>query len=158
MAEHQASTEGVSLLTDETVLANVHPSWVNWKWSLIIALLVLLIGLGSGSSDGIIGGILVAAIIVAYVYYSRKVSRYVVTDQRVIKRVGLLSKSTGETRISDIRSLTTNTGILEGLIGKGSVQIDSTGAGGHLGIEGVGNYEQLANTIREQQREVEAAQ
>lgn len=154
---HQDSTEGVSLLTDEVVLKNVHPSWANWPLALGLA---GLFGLSSLSAlaqfdTAFFGSVMVTGLILGYVHYARKQSRYVVTNQRVIKNVGLIRNSSGETRIKDIRGLSTKQGLLERLFGKGSVMIDSTAAGGRLGIEGVKDYEHLANVIRERQRELE---
>lgn len=155
---HQDDRDGISLLTSEVVLKNVHPSWANWP---ILMGLAGLFGLTSLSAlaqleiGNFIGSMLVVGLLVGYVYYARKRSRYIVTNQRVVKNVGLLRSSTGETRIKDIRSLATNQGLLERLFGKGSIQIDSTGADGRLSIKGVKDYEHLANVIRERQRELE---
>lgn len=75
-----------------------------------------------------------------------------------MKKMGLLRQSTGETRISDIRSLETDQGLIGRLVGSGNVRIDSTGAGGLLGIEGINDHQSVANTIRTQQRETDLAQ
>ena len=156
---HQDSTDGVNLLEGEFVLENRHPHWVNWPISLTVAALFALGALGSAASGDVgslITSLVIAGLLFGYVYYSRQQSRYVVTNQRVIKKVGLLRRSTGETRITDIRSLQTKQGILERPIGRGSVQIDSTGTGGLLGIDGVDDYQSLANTIRTQQQQLDS--
>ena len=152
---HQASTTGITLLDGEYVLENVLPSFSNWWKSLAIGALFALGALSAavqGQFGGLITFIIVAALIFGYVYYSRSRSRYIVTNERIKKDVGLLRSSSGEVRISDIRSLNTHQGIIERLFSKGSVSIDSGGAGGELGINGVANYEELAHTIREQQQ------
>lgn len=159
VSNHQDSTDGVNLLQDEFVLANEHPSWANWPKSIVLGGLFIL-----GALSALIGGdfgaffmsLIIAGAIFGYVYFARTKSRYIVTTQRVKKDIGLLRSTTGETRIKDIKSLTTNQGIIERLLGKGTVQIDSTGTGGTLGIQGVSNHEQLAQRIREQQRKVES--
>jgi len=155
---HQDTTEGVDLLQDEIVLENRHPAYVNWWKSIFVGALFALTALSAAvqGSSGVILLVILTALIFAYVYYSRKVSRYVVTDQRVIKETGLISSSTGEARISDIRSISTKQGIIERITKKGSVQIDSTGTGGLLGINGVGDYNGLARTIREQQQSIDS--
>lgn len=147
---HEASPEGVSLLEDEVVLENETPSIVNWwKWVGFAAFLLLM-----GISAESVGFAVLAILISLYIYLSQQKSRYVVTNQRVIKKIGWLRRSTAETRISDIRSLETDQGLMERLVGKGSVRIDSTGAGGLLGIEGIDDHQSVANTIRNQQREI----
>lgn len=158
MIQSGESIRGISLLDGEQVLKNVLPSWVNWWLLLIPAAILALIGL-IAVIDGDVGGSLIffilAGILYMYVRISRQRSRYIVTNQRVKKSVGILRKSTGETRIADIRGLTTEQSILERLVGKGSVLIDSGAAAGRLGIKGVANHEELATTIREQQQRIE---
>lgn len=155
---NQASTSGITLLDGEYVLENEHPSWSSWWKSLAVGGIFAL-GTLSSAVQGEIGtattGVVLSALIFGYVYYSRSRSRYIVTNQRVKKDVGLLRSSTGEVRISDIRSLNTGQGLIERFWGKGTVKIDSGGAGGELGISGVSDHEQLAHTIREQQQQVE---
>lgn len=152
------SLEGITLLEGERVLKNELPSWVNWWILLVPAALVALVGLlvilGGDFGSGLVF-LLVAGIPIAYVRTARKRSRYIVTNQRVKKSVGLLRKSTGEVRIADIRGLSTNQSLLERLVNKGSVLIDSGASAGKLGIKGVADPQGLAAAIREQQRRVE---
>lgn len=154
----EESIRGITLLEGEQVLKNVLPSWINWWILLIPAVLIALFALIviiSGDFGGGLIFLIVAGLLYGYVRYARKRSRYIVTNQRVKKSVGILRRSTGETRIADIRGLTTEQGLLERLVGKGSVLIDSGAAAGRLGIKGVANHEALATTIREQQRRLE---
>lgn len=154
---NQASTTGITLLDDEYVLENQRPSLSNWWKSLAIGGVFGLVTVSS-ASQGELGtattGLVISIFIFGYVYYSRRRSRYIVTNQRIKKDVGLLRSSTGEVRIQDIRSLNTGQGLIERVWGKGTVKIDSGGSGGELGISGVSDHEQLAHTIREQQRQV----
>lgn len=152
---NQASTTGITLLDGEYVLENEQPSLTNWWKSLAIGGIFALSTVSS-ALQGELGtattGLIVSVLIFGYVYYSQSRSRYIVTNQRVKKDIGLLRSSTGEVRISDIRSLNTGQGLIERFWGKGTVKIDSGGSGGELGISGVSDHEQLAHTIREQQQ------
>lgn len=156
--DHQDTTEGVDLLSDEIVLENRHPAYVNWWKSILVGAIFALTTLSAAASgsSSVIVYVVLTALVFAYVYYSRKVSRYVVTDQRVMKETGLISSSTSEARISDIQSISTKQGIIERITNKGTVRIDSTGAGGLVGITGVGDYNSLAQTIREQQQTIDS--
>ena len=152
---HQASTTGITLLDGEYVLENVQPSLTGWWKSLVIGGLFALAALSTaaqGDAGALFGPLIIAVLIFGYVFYSRSRSRYVVTNQRIKKDVGLLRSTTGEVRVSDIRSLNTHQGIIERFFSKGSVKIDSGGSGGELGIDGIKNYEEVAHTIREQQQ------
>jgi len=152
------SVSDLTLLEDEHVLKNVQPSWSNWWLLLVVVVGITLLGLGA-LTGGEIGGafilFVIGGLLYLYVRFARKRSRYIVTNQRVKKRVGLARRSTGETRIADIRGLSTQQGLLERFIGKGSVLIDSGAAAGKLQIKGVANHDSLANTIREQQQRLE---
>lgn len=152
------SMKGITLLEDEQVLKNELPSWINWWILLVPAVVIALVGLVAILDGDFVGGLiilLIAGIPVSYVRYARKRSRYIVTNQRVKKSVGLIRKSTGEVRIADIRGLSTNQGPLERLVGKGSVLIDSGASAGKLGIQGVADPQGIAASIREQQRRIE---
>jgi uncharacterized membrane protein YdbT with pleckstrin-like domain len=156
---HQDTTEGVDLLGGEMVLENRNPAYVNWWKSLTFGALFALSALGAaanGNISGLMTSGVIAALIGAYVYYSRSQSRYVVTDQRVIKHTGLIRSKSEETRISDIRGISTDQGIIERMASTGTVQVDSTAVGGLLAINGVSDYNGLARTIRNQQQELDS--
>lgn len=152
------STRGIDLLEGEEVLRNELPSKVNWWKSLFVAFILVILGfmilLGGDLGTALIP-LLLAGLVGVYVRYARRRSRYIVTNHRVKKSVGLARKTTGEALISDIRGLSTEQSFFERLVGTGSVLIDSGAAAGKLGIKGVQNHTELANTIREQQRRIE---
>ncbi|TKR24342.1 PH domain-containing protein [Natronomonas salsuginis] len=141
MSSGVPDAEGVTLLDGEELLHNVRPSWSNWSGLIAILTIVTFGTLGLG--------------IVLFVipWLARRNARYVVTSERVIEKSGILSTSTNEYRIEDIRQLQTGASWSEKLLGHGNIQF-STGAGGSLiTFAGVPNYDGIANTIREQQRE-----
>lgn len=149
--QHQAETDGIQLLEGESVLENRRPSWTLWWWQIGLAVLVLLIGVGS---DAPIGAIVAAGLIFGYVVLSRANSRYIITDERIKGKIGLLSSKTMEYRISDLRSLATSQGIFERLVGHGTLEFQA-GANNKLIWHGVPDYEQVAHTARERQRAFE---
>jgi hypothetical protein len=159
--ESNADAEGITLLENEHVLANERPSWVNWWLVLLVGGIIGLFGLVvllNGDVAGALVFLAIAGLFYGYVRLARKRSRIIVTNQRVKKSVGLARKSTGETRIKKIRGLSTEQRLIERLVGKGSILIDSGAAGGKLGIRGVSDHDGLANTIREQQRRIEKSE
>lgn len=148
MEQHQAATDGINVMDGETVLENVRPGWPVWWWQILLAVLVLIGGLG-GESTG--GGLVGAGLIFGYVVLSRMQSRYIVTDERVKARVGLLSKKQREYRITDLQSISSSQGIVERIFGHGSITLRAA-ANDEITWVGVPEYSDVTNTIREEQR------
>lgn len=133
--------KAVTLLQDEEIIHDLRPSWSKWSGLLIIGLIGLLAaGLG--------------VIPLAYVWLARKNSRYVVTNQRILEISGILGTSTTEYRIPDIRQLQTGASWGEKALGHGNLQF-STGGATTITFHGIPDYQEVANTIRELQRESE---
>lgn len=149
---HKASTEGVDLLRDERVLVNRHPGWSVWSTQLIIGAIMLLVGLSTGSAEGIMAGVVIGGGIFGVVYLGRQRSRYVITSERVKSKVGLLSSSSREYRISDIESISTEASLIEGLLGLGNISY-RTSANDGIKWEGVPDHEQAARQVREMRRQ-----
>lgn len=146
--QHQTNTDGINLMEGESVLQNRRPSWTLWWKQIALAVFVLLAGLGGDSAAG---GIVVGGGIFAYVVIARMQSRYVVTDERVKAKVGLLSKMSREYRISDIQSLSTSQSLFERLVGHGSLAL-RTASNDEIVWHGVPDYQDVGNSIREEQR------
>jgi hypothetical protein len=148
----------VPALDDEEVLIDARPAWSAYMWYFVAAALVLLGGVGSGGNAAI-GGLLLAGIIVGYVYYLRQKVRYVVTNQRMMILRGITSKSTNEAWMVDIVGLSTGASLLERLLGHGHItvsrQIGATGIGpfGGMTFGGIHNHEDIAQIVRERQQE-----
>jgi len=131
---------GVHLLEGEEVHHDLRASWSNWSKTLTIYAFLSLVSFG----------LLLPLFI--HPWLARRKTRYIVTNQRVIKKKGILSSSSTEYRIDDIRQLQTGSSWMEGLVGKGNIRF-STGAGGStIGFGGVPDYKSVANTIRAEQQ------
>lgn len=147
--QHREDTDGINLMQGESVLANRRPSWSLWWKQITLAVLVLLFGL---AGDAAVGGILVAGLVAGYVVLARMQSRYVVTDERVKAKVGLLSKATREYRIADLNSITTTQALHERMFGHGSITF-RTASNDEITWHGVPEYEEVGNKVREAQRQ-----
>ena len=155
--DHSKTAKGLTLLEDEVILAKVHPSWANWLKPIGLAAalgLAALVTIAVGDIRTSVGELAGVGMFLVYVHLARSHSHYIVTNQRVKKTVGLLSTSTAETRISDIKALTTQQGFIERVLNEGSVNIDSAGDDGFIGLRGVADHEHLAGLIRKQQQQV----
>ncbi|QPV62139.1 PH domain-containing protein [Halosimplex litoreum] len=146
--QHQADTDGIDLMQGESAHQNRRPSWALWWKQIALGAFVLLAGLGG---DAAAGGILVGGGIFAYVVLARIQSRYVVTDERVKAKIGLLSKASREYRIADLNSLSTSQSIFERLVGHGSLTL-RTASNDEIVWRGVPDYQDVANSIRQEQR------
>lgn len=135
------AAEGLALLEDEEILHEVRPSWSKWMGSLIIGILTSIV--------------LVGLIILLWVWLARNNMRYVVTNQRLIQISGILGTHTSEYRIADLRQIQTGATWSEKMLGHGNLQF-TTGTVEMITFDGVPGYQNVANTIREVQREIES--
>lgn len=184
MPEHQASTRGFQPLQNESVLFNKRPHIMGGLIKVVIfstffglytwyALLEQTTTVGHTQyvhrAEGLehvyhylFGFILAFAVGVLIVVLLNKNRRYIVTDQRVLKKGGFIRKSTTEVPISEVTSITTSTGIFERIFGAGTVNITSRGAVGKSGLFGqtgsvklkhLPKYNEIAATIRQHQQQ-----
>jgi uncharacterized membrane protein YdbT with pleckstrin-like domain len=135
-----SAAESIELLEGEQIQHNVQPAWSKWGGLITISLI------GSLALVGIIG--------LVYVYLARRNHRYIITNQRVVEVSGVLGTSTTEYRINDIRTIQTGATIFEQLLNQGNVQI-STGTLSDIVFNGIPNYQEVSNSIRKTQKELE---
>lgn len=150
---HRTPADGRPLSDDEVVLAAGRPSRSNWPKSWILCAFFALMGatsLAGGGVGGSIGSFLVAAGFVGYVALARRRSRYVVTDRRVSKDVGLLGRSSREVRLRDVTGATAARTRFQALFGTGTVRLEHGPFGATFSINGVGDPGRVADSIREQ--------
>ncbi|WP_092695722.1 PH domain-containing protein [Halorientalis regularis] len=149
--QHEAKTDGIDLMQGESVLENRRPGWSLW-WKQITAAVVFL--LGGLAGDAAAGGLLIGGGTFAYVVISRMQSRYVVTDERVKAKVGILNKVSREYRINDVQSLTEGQSIFERILGHGSITF-RTASNDEITWHGVPEHKDVAKTVRRMQRQYE---
>lgn len=135
-----SAAEEIQLLEGEQIKHDVRPAWSKWGGLILISLFASLFLIG------ILG--------LVYVWLARKNHRYIITNQRVVEVSGVLGTSTTEYRISDIRQIQTGATMFEQFLGQGNVQI-STGTMSDIVFNGIPNYQEVSNTIREAQKEME---
>jgi uncharacterized membrane protein YdbT with pleckstrin-like domain len=150
---HKASTTGITLLDGEQMLANLRPSWEAWLWQILVGGLFLLTGLAQLANGGSATGFLIGLLVLGYVVIARWRSRYFVTDERVVQRSGLLRRSTNEVRVEDIEGLKTDARLLERVLRHGHIVLSSAATTGPVEFKYLSNHKDVANTIRELQRD-----
>lgn len=106
-----------------------HPTILRYGGALALVLLATAFGLWFGSRGlwFFIGGSGVAIVTLVVVLIDRSTQVYTVTPKRVELEWGLLTKSSNEVRIEDIRTINVRRKGLTGLLGIGSIEFSSTG-------------------------------
>jgi hypothetical protein len=150
---HDASTKGITLLDGERMLENLRPSWEAWLWQILVGSLFLLTGLAQLANGGSATSLLIGLVTLGYVVIARWKSQYFVTDERVIQRAGLLRRSTNEVRVEDIEGLKTDARLIERLLRHGHIVLSSAATTGPVKFNYLPNHKDVANTIRELQRD-----
>ena len=109
-------------------------TWLNFWKSLSLA----AIGFGAafvywtlnGDLLVLFGGLVLAAAIYGYVCMVRSMAFYLVTPRRVEIIYGLITKSSNEVRVKDIRTINVRKRGFKGLLGVGDVEFSSSGGDG----------------------------
>ncbi len=128
------------LLNDhETVAVDLHPHW--WYFAAPAATLILAIGLAIGTlvvtdvdtterfAAGwlVLAAIVLSAVWVVIRYAKWTTTHFVITNDRVIFRSGLVTKSGIEIPLERINTVHFHQGIVERLVGAGDILIESGG-------------------------------
>jgi len=132
-----SAAEAIQLFDDEEIKHNIRPAWSKWAGTILVSLFFSLFIVG------VVG--------LVYVWLVRKNTRYIVTNQRVVEVSGILGTQTTEYRIDDIRQIQTGASWAEQMRGHGNIQI-STGTMDTIVFDGIPNYQDVANTIRQAQK------
>lgn len=130
------------MLKDENTIHDIRPSWSRWSGALLVGIVTSLM--------------LVGVVLLAWVWLQRRNTRYIVTNQRLIEVSGILGTNTTEYRIADIRQIQTGATWSEKVMGHGNLQF-STGTATMITFNGIPNHQEVANSIREIQREAETS-
>jgi hypothetical protein len=115
---------GVQLRDDEEVLHDFRPSWAAWFWSICLTF----------------------GFWIPVAWWQRQGIRYIVTDERVIRKRGRLGSTTNEFRLADVARLETGRSFGERIFGSGTIILD-TGVD-ELRMKAVPNHTEVAATIR----------
>lgn len=113
------------VLDDESILVETRPSWTVFVWQILTAILLVLAGIiasgQTGSQGVLVGTVVIALLMFAWIWYRRRRVRYVITDRRAMIVTGISAKKTNEIWLMDARSMQTGASLLERLLGHGTV-------------------------------------
>jgi len=150
----------VDLEPGEQVFFHGHPSWRSMLAFYVRGLLAaILAGVLAGlitraSNGGVEVGWVAPAVLVVFVIVlvwgllRRLVTTYTITNRRLTIRIGLLSREMHETRLERVQNVRTRQGMLERVLGVGTVDFDTAaGAAYDFSFRGVDDPGQIVRTV-----------
>ena len=112
---------------NEAIIYNGRPSWLYYYWLYIIGIALFFILTKAGNSAAGIIFLLTAFLVAAMLRYRYK---FTITDEWIIMRVGLIARNTNEMQMSHIRAINIRQGIIERILGIGTIEISSAAGEG----------------------------
>jgi len=116
----------------EQIVFEGHPSWRSalgfhvGGFTAAVAAGVLA-GVLAGTTVGVVVVLAALGIVLAIAWLQRAATHYVVTDQRLRIRRGILSKRVQQTRIERVQNVNTDQSLLERMLRIGTVDFDTAG-------------------------------
>jgi uncharacterized membrane protein YdbT with pleckstrin-like domain len=95
----------------------------------VAAIAALVTAIGDGVSGGLVGGIVVAGIVILVLagFIRRVATVYTITNQRLRIKRGILSKKVQQTRIDRVQNVNTEQSVMDRLLRVGTVDFDTAG-------------------------------
>ena len=161
----------MQLSDGEKIIFKDHPSWRSaiafyLKGLIVVAIvggIMALIGKISGDKKidwALVVGVAVAAFVIVMVvgWIRRLVTVYMVTNQRIYIRRGLISRTEQETRLQRVQNVNTSQSVLQRMLAVGNVKFDTAG-GEHydFAFRGVAAPQRVVQAVHQAQSEARAA-
>ena len=149
------------LTTDEELILDLRPHWIALVGPIVVAVLVFAVGgwLIAIRPDGVLGTVMLVAVLavglfILFFYCVRTLvrwgtSHFVVTNERVIHRTGLISKTSMEIPLDRLQNVRFHQGIFERMIGAGDLLLESAGERGDNRFSDIRNPEHVQKVIYE---------
>jgi len=148
------------LTEDEEIILDLQPHWIAlvgpFLWTIVIGAVTGLVWVKTGDKSDVrrilhlveVGIALIAWIPLAAVPGIRwRFTQFVLTNERVITRSGVIAKHSKEIPLETINDVTFSQGILERIIGAGDLIIESAGESGQNRFTEIRKPEQVQLAI-----------
>ena len=148
------------LADDEDVVMALRPHWKEMVWPVVVLLLVSPAAtyLATVVPDGgaqtplrlvvVVVAVLVVLRLTVWPFLKWITTAYVVTDRRIITRVGVVARQGRDMPISRVNDVTfEHSGILERLLGCGTLVVESAGERGQLVLRDVPHVEEVQRDV-----------
>ena len=133
-------------MATEIIVYSDHPSWFYFSGLLLLAAIVFVLMQSAGAGDG---GIILSVLIILMATFGRYRRLYTVTSHRIMMRIGLIANNTNEMEIKHIRGINVRQGVVERLLGIGTLEIISAADGGaEVVFSGIRNPVAVKDQIR----------
>ena len=150
------------LTTDEEMVLDLRPHWIALVGPVVVTLIVIaawifllpkLPDTGFGHTAGLIALLAVGAFLLIF-YVLRTViqwatSHFVVTNERVIHRQGLIAKNSMEIPLDRLQNVRFHQGVFERMIGAGDLTLESAGERGDNKFSDIRHPENVQKVIYE---------
>jgi uncharacterized membrane protein YdbT with pleckstrin-like domain len=153
----------VELHPGEAVVFEGHPSWravlsfyIGGVAGALVIAVILAIALSTVA--GVIAGIVLVALVLLAGVVKRWATDYMVSNQRLYIRRGILSKHVQQTRVDRIQNVNTNQSIRERVLRVGTVDFDTAGTDdSDFKFVGIANPGRVAEAVDRALRDEQAA-
>jgi uncharacterized membrane protein YdbT with pleckstrin-like domain len=158
------SLSHVDLHPGEDVVYEGHPTWralLAFYLSGIIGAAVVgaIVALAASVGLGVIVAVVLIAAVVVVGYVRRMATTYMVSNQRLYIRRGILSKSVQQTRIDRVQNVNTNQTLMQRLLSVGTVDFDTAGTDdSEFRFIGLSNPAKVVAAVDRAQREATLGQ
>jgi uncharacterized membrane protein YdbT with pleckstrin-like domain len=148
----------------EDVVFEGHPSWRAllsfYVYGTIgLAVIGVIVALVASVAVGVLTAVVLFVIMIVLGFVKRMATTYMVTNQRLYIRRGILSKAEQQTRIDRVQNVNTNQTLLQRVLSVGTVDFDTAGTDdSEFRFVGVSSPADVVAAVDVAQREAAAAQ
>jgi uncharacterized membrane protein YdbT with pleckstrin-like domain len=142
----------------EDVVFEGHPSWrallAFYLSGLVVAVLIAaIVALAASVGAGIAVGVVLIALVIVVGFVRRMATTYMVSNQRLYIRRGILSKRIQQTRIDRVQNVNTDQRFLERVLRVGTVDFDTAGTDdSDFTFRGIANPDEVVAAVDRAQR------
>ena len=143
----------------EEVVFEGHPSWralLAFYLSGIVgaALIAAIVALAASVGLGVIVGVVLIAAVIVVGFVRRMATTYMVSNQRLYIRRGILSKRIQQTRIDRVQNVNTAQSLIQRILRVGTVDFDTAGTDdSDFTFHGLSNPSRVVAAVDRAQRE-----
>jgi uncharacterized membrane protein YdbT with pleckstrin-like domain len=152
----------VDLHPGEDVVYEGHPTWRSllafYLGGLVLAAAVGVgVAVGASVALGVLCGVVVAVVVLLVGFLRRIGTTYMVSNQRLYIRHGILSKHVQQTRIDRVQNVSTDQSLLQRILRFGTVDFDTAGTDdSDFRFVGIASPDRVVAAVDTAQREAAA--